>query len=68
MSLLEQNTTKKKVDNNNMVKLDTNNNKNREQKVKTIQDSTVSIKELISYLLERYYLVFQKKYSEKKIT
>lgn len=68
MSLLEQNTTKKKVDNNNMVKLDTNNNKNREQKVKTIQDSTVSIKELISYLLEGYYLVFQKRYSEKKIT
>ena len=58
MSLLKQNTIKKKqVDENNVIELNTGNNSN-EYKLEIIYNSTVYIIKLASYLLELYYLIF----------
>ena len=59
MSLLEQDTTRKElVDENNAIKLDVGDNKNKEYKVKAIWNSTVYAKKLKGYLPGLYYLVF----------
>ena len=58
MSVLEQNTTKKKqINKNNTIKLNTN-KYSREYKVKAVCNGVVYTKESTSYLLRFYYLVF----------
>ena len=60
MSLLEQNTTRKRrVDLNNIAELDANNNKDDKYEIETIWDSAVFMKESkLVCLLKLYYLVF----------
>ena len=56
MSLLEQNTIKKKqIKENNTRKLNASDNDNRHYKIKAIQDSMVYIRELKSGYLSRLY-------------
>ena len=70
MSLLKQNTTKKEqVDKNviELAKLDPNDNKSDEYKMKAIYNNAVYIKKSKSgYLSKLYYLVSWKDYLEEK--
>ena len=68
ISLLKQNITRKRqIDENDMAKLDANNNEGGKYKVKAIWDSAVYAKELeLNYLLRLYYLVFWKSYLKDK--
>ena len=70
MSLLEQNTTRKKrVDKNNAVELDAGDNKSGKYKIEAIWDSPVYAQGSKSgYLLEFYYLMLWKSYVEEKNT
>ena len=59
MSLLEQNTIRKRrIDENNITKLNANDNKGGKYKVEPIYDSAVYARESASYLPKLYYLVF----------
>ena len=58
MSLLEEDTTKKGQVDENAIKLDFNDNKNRKYKIEVIYDSVVYMKESVSHLSVFYYLVF----------
>lgn len=59
MSSLELDTTKKKrVDKNNIAKLDIGNDKNGEYKVEAICNNAVYAKKSTSYLPRLYYLIF----------
>ena len=59
MSLLEQDTTsKKQVDENNVAKLDANNNEGSKYQIKAIWDSAVYSEESANHLPGLYYLVF----------
>ena len=67
MSLLEQNTNRKRqVNKNNITKLDAGNNEGNKYKMKAICNSAVYIKESTGYLLRLYYLVFLKNYLKKE--
>lgn len=71
MLLLEQNTIKKKqVNKNNIIKLNTINDKNEKQKMQAIKNSTIYAKEseLDYYLLSLYYMILYKNYSKEKNT
>lgn len=58
MSLLEQDTNRKREVDRDITKLDVNNNKSRKYKIEAIWDSAVYTKELKSgYLLGLYYLI-----------
>ena len=59
---------KGQVDQNNLVKLDTSNNKGGEYKIEAIRDSVVYARESASHLPELYYLVSWKAYLEEKNT
>ena len=70
MSLLEQDTTKKRqVDENatELAELNANNNKSGKYKVEAICDSAVYIKKSAYHLPRLYYLISWKYYLEKKI-
>ena len=56
MSLLKQDTIKKKPKNKNTTELDVNNSK--KYKVKAISNSAIYAKELANYLPRLYYLIF----------
>ena len=67
MSVLEQNTIRKKyVNRNNPTKLDVNDNHNRNYKLKAIFNNAVYIRESTSYLAKLYNLVFWKNYLKEK--
>ena len=67
MSLLEKDTIKKKqVDENNIIKLDTGDNKSRKYKVKVICNNIVYAKESVGILLRLNYLVSWKSYLKKE--
>lgn len=67
MSFFEENNNKKKyLDKNNKIKLDIGDNKNRQYKIKTIDNSVIYTKNLASYLPEFYYLTFFEKLLWKK--
>lgn len=58
MSILKQDTTKKKWANkNNKVELGVSNNESKKYKIKAIQDSMVYAKKLVGHLSKLYYLV-----------
>lgn len=69
ISLLEQETTKKRqVDKKfGQIEFDSRDN-NKEYKVEVIQDNVVYVKELKGYLLELNYLVSCKDYLKKENT
>ena len=69
MSLLKQNTTKKRRVDKNMTELDPGDNDSREYKVEVIRDSTVYVRESESdHLPGLYYLVSCKGYLEEENT
>ena len=68
MTLLKQNITKKERVDENVTKLDTNNNDSGEYKVKAISDSAVYARESVSDLPGLYYLVSLESYLEKENT
>ena len=59
MLLLEQDTIRKRrVDKNNVTKLDVGNNKSGKYKMKTIYNNAVNTRESPSYLSRLYYLIY----------
>ena len=58
LSLLEQDTTKKRQINKFLSKFEMGNDK--EYKIKAIQDSTIYVKKEDGYLSELYYLIYEK--------
>lgn len=67
MSLLEQDSNKKKQVNKNVIKLDVGNNKNKEYKVKVICNNATYRKESkLDHLLEAYYFMSWNNYPEEK--
>ena len=68
MSLLEQDTTKKKRVDENITELEFDAGNSEEYKVEEIWDSAVYAKESEGHLLRLYYLVIWKGYHEEKNT
>lgn len=70
MLLLEQDITRKKrLNRNNVKKLDASNNKGKKYKIEAIWDSVVYKKELDwGHLAKLYYLIYLKKYFREKNT
>ena len=69
VSLLEQNTTKKRRVDKNATELDAGNNDSGEYKVEAIRDSAVYARESESgHLPGFYYLIFWKGYPEEENT
>lgn len=62
---MEQDNTRKRWVDKNIIELEVGNNDGGEYKVEAIYDSAVYIRELAGYLLEFYYLVFWKNYPKK---
>ena len=58
-------TRKRQVD-ENIIKLDADDNESNEYKMEAIQNSTVYTKESVSQLSRLYYLVFWKSYLKEK--
>ena len=68
MSLLEQDTTRKvRVDENDIIELDANNNSGK-YKVEAICNSTVYVRRSAGHLPGLYYLVSWKSYLEEENT
>ena len=68
VSLLENDTTKKKQIDKNATKLEFNVGNSEEYKVEAIRDSAIYVKESEDYLLGLYYLIAWKSYLKKENT
>ena len=68
MSLLQQNTTKKKWVDEKVIELDFEADNSKMYKVKAIWDSVVYVRKLEGHLPELYYLVVWKGYFEEENT
>ena len=68
VSLLKQDTTKKRREDKSTTKLDANDNKRGEYKIEAICDSAVYAKKSASHLPGFYHLVFWKDYPKEKNT
>ena len=64
LSLKQDNIRKRRVDDNNAMKLDISKNNNK-YKIKVIQNNTFYIRRLANYLLRLYYLVLKKVIQKK---
>ena len=65
VSLLEQDTTKKRQENNMQLDFEFKTGNNKEYEVEGIQNSAIYAKESARQLLGLYYLVLWKSYPEK---
>ena len=68
MSLLEQDSTRKRRVEEDVTKLDAGDNEGGEYKVEAIYNSTVYARELADHLPGLYYLISWKGYLEEKNT